>query len=57
LLTKENNLNSLEKIVKFHISEKEFSIQNGCFTPTLKLSRNIIGNLFENEIKRLYDEI
>lgn len=57
VLAKENNLNSLEKIVKFHISEKEFSIQNGCFTPTLKLARNVIAKIYEDEIKKLYDEL
>lgn len=54
LLAKHANFNSLEKIVKFHISEKEFTIQNGCFTPTLKLARNIIANTFEKEIDALY---
>lgn len=54
-LAKENSFNSLEKIVKFHISPKEFTIQNGCFTPTLKVARNVIANVYKQEIDSLYD--
>jgi long-chain acyl-CoA synthetase len=55
-LAKENGFNSLEKIPKFHISLNEFSIQNGCFTPTLKVARNVIANLYKSEIEKLYED-
>lgn len=53
-LAKLANFNSLEKIVKIHLAKEEFSIQNGCFTPTLKLARNVICKVYENEIEALY---
>jgi len=53
-LAKENSFNSLEKIQKFHLSINEFSIQNGTFTPTLKLARNVITNVYKQEIDTLY---
>lgn len=55
-IAKENNFNSLEKIRKFFITEKEFLISNGCFTPTLKLIRNNIVKMFEKEIEEMYKE-
>ena len=53
-LAKENGFNSLEKIPKFHLSLNEFSIQNGCFTPTLKVARNVIATFYKSEIDKLY---
>lgn len=53
-LWKENNLNPLEKINKFHLSPTEFTIQNGCFSNTLKLARNVIANTYKDQIEGLY---
>merc|ERR1711957_814605 len=53
-LAKENSFNSLEKIVKFHISLEEFTIANGCFTPTLKVARNMITKVYKDEIDVMY---
>merc|ERR1712032_489603 len=53
-MAKEAGFNSLEKIGKFFLCKKEFSIQNGCFTATLKLARNVIFKEFEVEINRIY---
>ena len=53
-IAKENNFNSLEKITKFVLTEKEFLISNGCYTPTLKLVRNVIAKMFEVEIEAIY---
>jgi long-chain acyl-CoA synthetase len=53
-LATENSFNSLEKIPKFYLSPFEFTIQNGCFTPTLKVARNVIANVYKSEIDMLY---
>jgi len=53
-IAKENNFNSLEKINKFVLTDKEFLISNGCLTPTLKLVRNVIAKMFEKEIEEIY---
>ena len=54
-IAKENNFNSLEKIQKLFITEKEFLITNGCFTPTLKFIRNNIVKIYEKEIEEMYE--
>jgi long-chain acyl-CoA synthetase len=53
-LAKENSLNSLEKINSFVLSSKEFTIENGCITPTLKLVRRKIEEEFIDDINKLY---
>lgn len=53
-MAKEASFNSLEKIGKFFLCNREFSIQNGCLTATLKLARNVIFKEFEKEIDELY---
>jgi long-chain acyl-CoA synthetase len=53
-LAKENSFNSLEKIPKFVITSKEFTITNGCLTPTFKLVRRKVADEFKEEINRLY---
>ena len=53
-MAKEASFNSLEKIGKFFLCNREFTIQNGCLTATLKLARNVIFKEFENEINELY---
>jgi long-chain acyl-CoA synthetase len=53
-IVKENNLNGLEKIHNFHLTTKEFSVDNGCLTPTMKLVRRKVEDLFKPEIQALY---
>merc|ERR1712032_901912 len=53
-MAKEANFNSLERIGKLFLCKREFTIQNGCFTATLKLARNVIFKEFEKEINELY---
>ena len=55
-LAKESNFNSLEKILKFYVSEKDFTMQNGSYTPTMKLVRNVIAQQYEKEINKMYVE-
>jgi len=56
-----NNYNSIaisrvQTIKKFKILESEFSIENGCLTPTMKLKRNFIIQKFNKEIDEMYDD-
>jgi long-chain acyl-CoA synthetase len=55
-LAKENNLNSLEKLQKFVIANREFTIDNGCLTPTMKIVRRKIEQEFQEEINKIYTD-
>jgi long-chain acyl-CoA synthetase len=55
-LAKENNFNSLEKVSNFILTGKEFTIDNGCLTPTMKLVRRKIETTFQEEISRMYEQ-
>ncbi len=56
-LAKENNFNSLERIKGFIVTPKEFTIQNGCLTATLKIARNIVVKEFDTEITVCYAKL
>lgn len=43
---KENNLSSLEKIRKVHLTSEAFSIENDLITPTFKIKRNVAKKRF-----------
>ena len=47
-------LTKLEKIKKYIVINKQFSIENGLMTPTLKLKRYKIIQKYKNEIEKLY---
>ena len=48
------NLPKIEKIKKFFIIKKQFTIENNMMTPTLKLKRYKIINIYKTEIEKLY---
>ena len=48
------NLTKIEKIKKFFIIKEKFSIENGMMTPTLKLKRYKIINIYKNNFEQLY---
>ena len=48
------NLSKIEKIKKFFIIDKQFTIENGMMTPTLKLKRYKIINKYQKEFEKLY---
>ena len=48
------NLSKIEKIKKFFIIKEKFSIENGLMTPTLKLKRYKIINIYKNNFEDLY---
>lgn len=53
-LAKINNFNALEKIPKFTLITRDFNLENGCLTPTLKLVRRKVLENFKSEIDALY---
>ena len=48
------NLSKIEKIKKFFVIKKQFTIENGMMTPTLKLKRYKIIKKYEKEFEKLY---
>lgn len=50
----ENPISRAQKIQKFKILKEDFSIENDCMTPTMKLKRAVIAKKFENEINSMY---
>jgi long-chain acyl-CoA synthetase len=48
-------LTKIEKIKKFIVINKQFSIENGFMTPTLKLKRYKIIQEYKNELEKLYN--
>ena len=44
----------MHTIKKWHIVDREFTVDNGALTPTLKIKRKVIANLYEGEINDLY---
>ena len=49
------NLTKIEKIKKFIVINKQFTIENGFMTPTLKLKRYKIIQKYKNELEKLYN--
>ena len=56
-LANEATFNGLEKVKYLLISFEEFSVQNNCLTPTMKIIRKNVENKFKEKIDKLYDEI
>lgn len=54
-LAKQVNFNSLEKVKFFIYSDEEFSVDNDCMTPTLKLVRKKIEEKYKAKIDALYE--
>jgi len=48
------NLTKIEKIKKYFVINQKFSIENGMLTPTLKLKRYKIINMYKKEFENLY---
>ena len=48
------NLSKIEKIKKFFIIKKQFTIENSMMTPTLKLKRYKIINIYKTELEKLF---
>ena len=50
-----DNLSKIEKIKKYFVIDKKFSIENGMLTPTLKLKRYKIINKYKKNFENLYN--
>ncbi len=48
------NSSLIEKIKKFKLIEEEFTIENGMLTPTLKLKRKKILEIYKKDLEKLY---
>jgi len=48
------NLSKIERIKKFFIIKEQFTIENGMMTPTLKLKRYKIINIYKDELEKLF---
>ena len=48
------SLSLVEKVKKFKLIKKEFTIENGMLTPTLKLKRKKILEQYKEELEKLY---
>ena len=48
------NLTNIEKIKKFFVIKEQFTIENGMMTPTLKLKRYKIIQMYKKEFEKLY---
>jgi len=49
------NLASYEKIKKIILLDRDFEIEKGEMTPSLKVKRNIIEKMYQDEIEHLYE--
>jgi len=50
------NLSSYEKVKKVILLEKDFELEEGEVTPTLKVKRNYVEKKYKNQIDTLYIE-
>ena len=44
-----------EQIKKYHLLDRPFSIDSGEMTPTLKIKRNVVSELYKDKIEHLYE--
>ena len=47
---------NVQQIKKFVILENEWTDSSGELTPTLKLKRNVIAEMYNDEIESMYEE-
>jgi long-chain acyl-CoA synthetase len=47
-------LASFETIKRFHVLPRDFSIEDGEMTPTLKIKRKVVVQKFQKELESLY---
>ena len=48
------NLSLVEKVKRFRLIKEEFTIENGMLTPTLKLKRKKILEIYKKDLEKLY---
>eukprot|EP00826_Nyctotherus_ovalis_P023874 TRINITY_DN1837_c0_g1_i5.p1 TRINITY_DN1837_c0_g1~~TRINITY_DN1837_c0_g1_i5.p1 ORF type:complete len:589 (+),score=129.94 TRINITY_DN1837_c0_g1_i5:614-2380(+) len=55
-LGREKKLLGFELMKKIHLTPKQFTIENGSLTPTLKVKRSVAKHMYEDVIKKMYAE-
>ncbi len=50
----QRNLANYEKIRKFTLLDKPFSIETGEITPSLKIKRKVVEKLYSDKIEKMY---
>jgi long-chain acyl-CoA synthetase len=53
----QKNLSSFEKIRKFTLLEKSFSIEDGELTPTMKIKRKFVEEKYKQVIDKMYHKV
>ena len=47
-------LSGFERVRRFEVLNEEFTIENSMLTPTLKVRRHIVGNVYKSKLEALY---
>ena len=56
-LSKQHKLSGLEKPRDIWVSFDQFTIENNLLTPTFKLKRNVVQQVYEQEIAHMYERL
>jgi long-chain acyl-CoA synthetase len=51
---RENGCKGFEIPADIHIHSELFSVENGLFTPTFKLKRNVAAEMFKQQLSDMY---
>lgn len=54
---KDNALKGFEQVKAIHLSTNEFTIENELLTPTFKLKRELVKNLYQGQIRDMYNKL
>lgn len=54
---KDNALKGFEQVKAIHLSTSEFTIENELLTPTFKLKRELVKNLYQSQIRDMYNKL
>ena len=49
-------LGDYEQVKKFELIADEWSVNNGILTPTLKVKRNVVKEVYKNLIEEMYKD-
>ena len=49
-------VSNVARIKKFRVLKKDFSVDGGELSPTLKLKRSVVAKMYEHIIEEMYNE-
>ena len=52
--TANENLSQIEKVRRYIITKEPFSTDNGMLTPTMKIRRHMVKEVYEEQLDNLY---